>query len=90
MMAQPQRIVQREQLEQQLVLNRARFQEIDEQLDQLTEQREAAEQQVIALKAALEGYDLGYAKAEHDRAVAEAQAQEAEKAKAKADKEAKG
>jgi len=90
MTAEPQRIVQRTQLEQQLILNRARLQEIDEQLDQLTEQREAAEQQVVAVKAALEGYDLGYAKAEHDRAVAEAQAQEAEKARARAEKEAKG
>ena len=89
-MAQPQvqvtRIVQREQIEQQLVLNRAKLQELTEQLDQLTEQHEAIEQQVIAAKAALEGFDLGYAQREREDEAAETAEKEAAQAKKKAEK----
>lgn len=87
-MTQPQvqRAVQRQQIESQLTLNRAKLQEIQEQLDLLTEQREAVEQQVIAAKAALEGFDLGYAQHEREVKVAE---REAEQAKKKTEKESK-
>jgi len=88
-MAQPvqvTRTVQREQIEQQLVLNRAKLQELTEQLDQLTEAHEAVEQQVIAAKAALEGFDLGYAQREREADVAETAEKEAAAAKKKAEK----
>ena len=91
-MAQPvqvTRTVQREQIEQQLVLNRAKLQELTEQLDQLTEAHEAVEQQVIAAKAALEGFDLGYAQREREADVAESAKKEAEEAKKKAEKAGK-
>ena len=62
-MAQPTQttqIVQRTQIQQQLVLTRAQLQEATQKLEQLTEQRESLEQQVIAQLGALEGFDLGF------------------------------
>lgn len=73
-MAQPQKVMQRQQIEQQLVLNRAKLQEIEEGLQTLTAERNAAEKQVWAAQAALEGYDLGYTAGQ----VAAAQAKQAE------------
>jgi len=91
-MAQPvqvTRIVQREQIEQQLVLNRAKLQEIGEQLDALTEQHDVIEQQVIAAKAALEGFDLGYAQHGRETETEAAAKKEAEEVKKKAEKAGK-
>lgn len=63
--SQVQQIVQREQIEHQLVLNRAHLQEIEENLATLTEQRKVAKVQIASAKTALEGYDMGYIAGQH-------------------------
>jgi hypothetical protein len=65
-MAQPQRIISKQEIERQLTANRANLQALNEQADVLDVAITEGEKQVIAAKAALEGWDLGYrfAKAE--------------------------
>jgi len=72
--------VPRAQIEQQLVMNRAKLQETTQQLEQLTEQRDSLEQQVVAALAAIEGWNMGHAFAQTEAAEAE---------RAKADEEQK-
>jgi hypothetical protein len=75
-MAQPQTtLIDRDMIERQVVLNRAQLQELDEQAEQIEAAREEAETQVIAAKAALEGWDLGYRYAKAEELQAEEQAE---------------
>lgn len=73
MEAQPTPIVAvpRAQIEQQLVMSRAKLQETAQQLEQLNAQHDGLEQQVVAALAAIEGWNLGYAFAQVEAAEAE-------------------
>ena len=64
MVMQGEQIVQRQQVEQQLLANRAQLQSLQEQVESLVTQRDDATRQVLAAQAALQGYDMGYAAAQ--------------------------